>query len=523
MILRAAARSILTGLAQYLGLSIQDETQMPPSSDYLKKSDSISFTDMMTNKLANIVTLQFTLPIQGDSSRAQWLNAVADDFVCRRCKQLIKTAYGTGDAIIVPSWNGRNIQNILVGANDFMVVKKYGDEATAIIYVVDEFKNRDVTYTLLQHISLEPYYSDDGEKRYVNRYRLFTAKNGEPFGGQPGDLKDSWGGYDPDWYIPGVDRLLVGRMVSPGDDPQRPNPVKGIPICNGSSKPIAELHYLYDQLHVEFEQGESFIMADKRMFEDREDKSGKRRKTLPKGRNRVVMPVSSASRDIDAHGMVDKWSPEIRQEAYIDAVEKQYQLFEKSVGVSDGVLSHIDSSNYENVDNVRKSMRDTLAFVDGSRKLAEACIDNVIYAWDVLANYYEITPPGEYDPVYNWSDEYINTYADRMNGLINGASVGAVGPADIREYLFGEAPEVAREKVAEIANQQAAGAMAFAEDEGEAVTGGGDTMTSLNGAQITSVLSVIAQYKAGEIDKNQAIEITTTLGVSRDKAERMII
>ena len=47
-------------------------------------------------------------------------------------------------------------------------------------------------------------------------------------------------------------------------------------------------------------------------------------------------------------------------------------------------------------------------------------------------------------------------------------------------------------------------------------------MKSLNGAQITAMLSIISQLNLGQIDRDQAVEIIMTLGVSKDQAEKIL-
>lgn len=52
---------------------------------------------------------------------------------------------------------------------------------------------------------------------------------------------------------------------------------------------------------------------------------------------------------------------------------------------------------------------------------------------------------------YKWSDDYINTFADQSQALLSGVGVGATDALDYRLFLLGEAPEVARQRVEEIA------------------------------------------------------------------------
>ena len=167
---------------------------------------------------------------------------------------------------------------------------------------------------------------------------------------------------------------------------------------------------------------------------------------LPRGKERVIMDVAGFG---ESQG-VNEWAPDIRYQAYLDALDKQEQLVERAVGVSSGIISRPNEMNYQNVDNVRKSQQKTMAFVETSRRGLETAFAELVYAWDVLANFYGIKPMGAYELSFDWSDEYVETFADRQNALLAGESIGATDAVDYRMYVMGESPEAARERVAEI-------------------------------------------------------------------------
>ena len=459
-------RDMLLNIATKLGLTAQDSRRINPKQDAAPGEDGLSFVDMMTGSLADLLTLQFSLPIQGDSERAMRLNKIADDYVGIKFAHTVQETYRSGDSITIPFWTGRNFQNVLVDADQFIITSRFGDEITGIVYLVDEHKIKDDKYHLLQVVELQ-----DSEIGQICRYQMILGKNGDPFPNiAPGMITPAWAEYVADWYVPGVDRLLVGRLKSPKIAKCSPNSIKGIPICSESMKPICELHYLYGQLHTEFELSEKTIFADKGMFrEDQRDQ--RRKKRLPRGIERVIQKVAAA-KNSDDRPFLEEWSPEIRFESYMEDINEQFRLFERTVGVSEGILSRVDTANYENVDNVRKSMRKTQSFIETSRRLCEQYLEDLVYSWNVLLNHYKVGTMGEYSIVFDWSDEYINTYHDKLDGLINGSTVGAVGPVDVRMFLFKESPETAREKVAEIQGQQAMGGISLMDGEGEATTGG---------------------------------------------------
>lgn len=445
--------SIFDPLWNYLADKIRPMVLADPVgaaySDSDMKGEAFSVESEISEALADLMILSFTMPIEG-GTRAQWLDGVADDFVRRKLKTLIVEAFISGDAIVVPSWNGRNFDNVVVGADRFEIFKALGDEIISMAYIVDSktFRNGE-KYTLIQLIELEPY-SVNGETHFMNSYTLYIMHNEKvvPF---DQTIVSDWSDYTPSWFIPNVDRLLIGRMRSNTFDPTQPNRVKGAPICYGASQPIREIHYLLDQMHTEFGLSEKAIMADKRLFKKQWNSNGDSQPVLPRGSERLFRTVEGQGSDFT----FEEWAPEIRYQAYLDALDVQEKLVEKAVGVSHGIISDANDYNYENVDNVRKSQQKTMAFVSSARANCESMLENLAYSWDVIANYYNLAPVGEYSVIYNWSNEYIETFADKQKAILAGESIGATDAVDYRMFLYNESPEVAREKVAEIqANRQ---------------------------------------------------------------------
>lgn len=435
--------NVLSRLADKLGATIQGREHRQGFRDYMDKGGSYSVESEVCESLADLVTMFSAIPISGENERARWLDSIADRVVRDKLRTTVAAAFLTGDCVVVPSWNGRNVQNLVVSSDEFEVLGTCGDEITAMAYVVDRWEKRaGEVYTLMQAVELVPYSTDSGDAM-ANRYRMFVSRNGYilPLSDFP-----HWADrYEEEWHIPNVDRLLIGRMRSHVIDPADLNAVKGAPICFGASEPIREIRYLLDQMHNEFGFSEKAILASKRLFV-KEWENGNQVIRLPKGKDKLFMALA----DSGGEPKIEEWAPDIRYLAYLEAIDKQEKLVERAVGVSSGIISTPNDMNYQNVDNVRKSQQKTMGFVDTARGYAEQCITDLVYAWDVLANYYGITPMGSYEVTFDWSNEYVETFADRQNAIIAGINVGAMDAVDYRMFVTDESPEEARRRVDEI-------------------------------------------------------------------------
>lgn len=458
---------VLDRLAAALGKRIQGYEQHAAYRDSGKKGTDYSVESMVCESLANLMMLEYSMPIEGGSARARMLDEVSDAFVRDTLCNAVAMGFLTGDSITVPSWNGRTMDNVLVDAGSFAILGANGREVTSMIYVVDEKQIKyGARYTLLRLIELVPYTAQDGTQTYANRYKTFIAKDGTITDIPLSEFPDWAAANEEEWVIPNVDRLLIGRYRSFTLNPLRPNAQKGTPICFGASAPIREIHYLTQQMHEEFGLSEKAIIADKSMFkkELRRDSEGNvisQKLVLPKGRERLFMDVGN--RGGSGSPLIQEWAPTIQLQPYIDALEKQYQEVEKCVGVSSGILSNLNDQSYQNVDNVRKSTIKTQSFVNTAREVCESYLSDMVYAWNAIMNFYGVTPVGDYHVEYKWSDEYINTFSDQQNAILAGEAIGATDAVDYRVFVMGESPEVAKERVAEIKAEKAALPQAFEE------------------------------------------------------------
>lgn len=452
-------QSLLDILSGASGKTPQGEVVTPAYSDLNIKDQSFSVESEISEALADLMLMYSQFPIIGENERALWLDSTSDEFMRNTAKAAIVTGFASGDCLIVPSWNGRNIQNMLVPAEAFEIYECAGDEILSCGYVLDSYKKNWQTYYLMQSIDLEKRKTVTGEEIYANVYRTFVTTQGgariESIDQFP-QWKDK---YTAEWIVPNVKQLLIARFKSHAYNPNNLNNVKGAPITIGASAAIREIHYLLAQMHEEFELSEKMVMASKKMFERTEDGHI----DIPRGKRRVFFQVKGGVKSDEP--FVEDWAPDIRYKAYLEAIDKQEQLVERAVGVSSGIISCVNEMNYQNVDNVRKSQQKTMGFISEARKQAEIMLAQLVYAWDMLANFYEVTPAGEYEPVYDWSSEWIETFADKENAILAGRD-WATDAVDYRMFLYNESPEVAREKVAEIQAQAMANYQNyFSEDE----------------------------------------------------------
>ena len=435
--------SLTNRLAALFGGTAQGEAQRPAAGDAMRKSRDISIESIMSESLASLLLSGASMMVEGEGERAGRVRVAASDLVSRTAQVAVAQAFVTGDALVVPRMVGERFSNFLVGAEQFAILAANGDELTDVVYIADKVTSGTQVYRLVQRM------------KYADGMVLMQAKVlGQDGGELPLSRFARWDGVEAEQTIEGASGLPIGRLRSFAVDHAKPNSKYGAPICIGASAPIREAHYLMDQQHEEFVLSEKGVIADKTMLSTKmrnRDGSMSTEVTLPRGKERLWTPVNGNPASVDASSLMQVYAPSIQQAPYAEALEQQFQLIERAVGVDAGILSRANDMNYMNVDNVRKSMLKTQAFIQQARHMFETCAGELAAAWDMWLDI-EGVPSGEWSWAMDWSDDYINTFADQRESILAGIGVGAMDAADYRAFVMGEPEQVARERVSEIAD-----------------------------------------------------------------------
>ena len=149
------------------------------------------------------------------------------------------------------------------------------------------------------------------------------------------------------------------------------------------------------------------------------------------------------------------YDPAIRDSAYYNRLLHLYELLEKQVGTSRGILTE-PLSRGATATEIKAGMYDTYSIISDMRIAIEHGMDRLVYAMDVLANMYSLAPMGDYELSFDWSYSMIESSQESFNQLMTAAQIGAVEAAEVRQFVMpDETLEEAQERCAEIAATKA--------------------------------------------------------------------
>lgn len=426
-------KNIFLYIAGKMGLELARKTEQ--KNDFFD-TDRISITAALSERLSTITLTGSKLNVEGTSKRAELIQSVADEVYREHLKHACTFALGTGSALIKPYTDGDRFGFDIIPENDYVVTGNTGNYIYAVLIKSSEYTVDYSTYTLVESQAVK---ESDGTKYLEISYTAFKDDKEIPLS------STRWSDYQ-NYIIPNTDRLLLGRIKCPTTNRKDVNSPNGVPVTFGLGEVVENSKYSYRNYIQEIKDKETLIFADKTMLT--KDESG--RVQIPKDKGSLFMKIRGGSVD---NKLIEPYSPDIRETPLDNSIERNFRMLELLAGMGEGVLSK-STMTYTNMDEVRAMKQATFSFMCTFRDSIDTCIADLLHAVDVIANYNNLTPMGEYTAYMDWSDEYMSSLSERFNQYLQAESAGWIEPAEGRAMLMGEDIDEAREMIKEIESKQ---------------------------------------------------------------------
>ena len=404
--------------------TVPEDEQLSENSAYAKNYADISdinFTAIFAAKLTTLSVTESSVEVIGDNKRAEFLSECADA-VWDKINRISSGMLGTGGMAVVPYVQQGGLYFNLVPQDRIIISTKKGDAITNATVMAD--KRVENYRTFFRWVN----YAVEGDTMHINSY--VTDDSGAAA------YLEEWDNI-PSMAIKGVDRVLFSFFKSPVD-PRNFKDVYGVPITYGCGAIIEDIKQILRQIQDEFKYKEVKIFADERMF--RRNKST----------NALEIPSKAFIAGHSDDPGIDIFSPEIRESSYFTRLVNAFELLEKAVGTSKGILTAPETRG-ATATEIKASLYETYAMTGEIRKAIEKGVRDYVYCCDVLANAYNLAPQGEFDLSFDWSYNLIESSAETWQQLMDAQGIGAVSKAEIRQYVItGETLEEAEKRIEEI-------------------------------------------------------------------------
>ena len=394
-------------LALFGKKQVSDDMLMQANDDFTynyENDKDINFTAIFANKLANITISDSNIDVVGDNKRAELLQETLKKLK-KKLKKIVARDLGTRGVLVIPYVNRKKIYFNIVTQNRFSINKMIGDDIVDCTIMAEHIvKNKEHYYRWADYIL-------ENNNLYI-RYR--STLNDDPI---EMSLIPEWSNIE-DMSITNVDKMPFMYIKSPIDNRKEMDKY-GAPITYGCDKQIAKIMKDLEQIDREYGLKEAFVGADITMF---------------KGDN--ALPVNGLYKKINAgdDNFWEVFDPAFRDTSLYNKLMNDFALLEKQIGTNRGILTD-PLSTYQNKDEARRANQDTFAIIDDIRDSLEDGLKDFLYACDVLANYFNLSPQGEYELSTDWSYAILEDSTQEFSQLCQGESRGVLRKAELRQYL----------------------------------------------------------------------------------------
>lgn len=439
-------RRIIVKIAERLGLSLQPK---PVVEDDYSDTTNISITAVIANKLATLTLQDSSITIEGDSARARFMQEFLDYYVGDRIDVAAEVSLGTGDCIIKPYTDGRRIGVDIVKNKDFVVCESVGNDILSCIMKVGEFTDEyRLVYERYEIQMVRQAETEAGQTVDVLVIHNLAYRNGKEI---PLSEVPVWADIRPEETIPNISKPLFGRYKCPTVNRQDVNGTNGVKVTYGLDGVMAQAVEAYNRFNREYKSKETLVFVDKTLLDH--DEAGNIK--YPDGKKNMFMLMRGVG---GKEGLIQEHSPEIRSGDLETGIEVNNRMVELLAGLSQGILTP-PTTSYATATEMRAAMNNTFAVITKFRRQLEKGTNDLLDAIEIIANRNNLSPIGPWNVQYDWSSGYIEQMNEHFTQLMMAEGVGAVEKAEVRSWLMDEPYEEAKQRVEQIAEENAADLM----------------------------------------------------------------
>lgn len=366
--------------------------------------EDINFTAIFANKLANYTISDSNIDVNGNNKRAELLKGVIKK-LNKKLKKTISRCLGSGGVLAIPYVNNGKLYFNIISQSRLSINKIVGDNIVDCTIMAEHIvKDRE------HYFRWADYTLEDGNL-YI-RYRATLDDTPIEM-----NLIPQWANIE-DISITNVDRMPFMYIKSPIDSRKELEDY-GVPITFGCDKQIERIMKDLEQIDREYSLKEAFVGADITMF---------------KGDD--ALPTNGLYKKINAgdDNFWEVFDPAFRDTSLYNKLMNDFAILEKQVGTSKGILTEVQTSN-ATATEIKKMLKETFDIVDDIRDNLEDGLNDFLYACDVLANYFNLSPQGDYELVIDWSYDLLEDPTASFNQLIQGVSNGVIKKAELRQFI----------------------------------------------------------------------------------------
>lgn len=372
--------------------------------DHIK---TINFAKVVCSEIARLTVLGIGIKLDG-SSRAKWLQQQIDKeyFNIRKWVEYAG-AYGT----IVLKPNGKGI-DLFIPNVDCMITSQQDGEITGIVFSYTEQFGEHKWFTRLEyHRFLDDENYAITNRCYISSKAYGTDKNVEI-------AKTPWKELKEDVTIGtdngGIRGYLFGVMKMPHANNVDIGSSLALPIFSDVLEELKDLDIAYSRNSKEVYDSRRTVLLDSDRLLPSGTKISNTLSGFERAKKNMKLPdyVKSVYGD-GKDGFYQEINPELRTDDRLKGINALLSQIGFKAGFSNGYFVFNEKTGMITATQVESDDRRTIELIKDVRDQLECCLDDLIYAMNVFADLYGLSPIGTYDVVYSFGDITYNFDEDK--------------------------------------------------------------------------------------------------------------
>lgn len=376
---------------------------------------TINFAKTVCSETARLATLAIGIQIDG-SARATWLQKQINK-VYFQIRHWIEYGCAYGTVFIKP--NGESL-DIFTPA-DVMIVDYDNQEIKGIIFK-DSYTAGRKYYTRLEyHRFVETTVDGVTTYPYYVSNRAYVSKSPQSIGDRI-DLKQTkWADLMAD--TPPIlkangeklDGPLYGMLRTPQANNVDISTPLGLPVFAEGIEELGDLDVAYSRNAGEIKDSQKIALLDDRLLmPSGTPVSAMSPRGMENRRNEMKLPhyVKNVFGQ-DEKEFYQEINPQLNTDARLAGINAILSQLSYKCGFSSGYFVFNEKTGMVTATQVEADDRRTIQFIKDVRDKLEDCLNGVIYALNVFADLYDLTPVGVYETTYDFGDITYNREEDR--------------------------------------------------------------------------------------------------------------
>lgn len=389
----------------------------------------VNFGAIFAHRLANKAVADSAVTVDTSTARGEWVDG-AVQAVWSKIKIITEQALGTGGKIVVPRIKNGRPRFDIVDQSRMMISEMDGDEPVSVTLMADFARVNDRNYIRFVDYTL----ASDGTHTITNRVTTDA--------GGTASLTDvpQWADISEEIVIHNCEHLLLGYLKSPIDN-REDKGLYGVPVTYGSEPIVSDLYDCMDDFAREFRLKRSFVGADEMLF-------GKDSKLPADG----LFKTFQGGGALDSEAFWQVYDPAIRDSSYKNRYDMLCAQLEQSVGTSRGILTEPTATAAATATEIKAAQYDTFCLVDDIRTAIEGFMNQLAYAYDVLAEAFGATPAGargSFELTFDWDLSAQESTSETFGQLSELESRNLITGARLVSWVTGDSIDDAQAEIDE--------------------------------------------------------------------------